>query len=309
MEHAKSKTPPTALAPILIALGVLLLIANTGLLSWNHLFNSFPLWPFVLVAIGILFLVGKRARVLGVLAVLGIGAGIYLFGPNSSEVLYETASNELSLGADRQILSVPLENASSVKVTLSPSIADLSLTALQDNSLFITGETETRNNETLESVFELRDDGEASYKLESKERGRWFGTNITAGKNWDLQMNTAVLVDLRVDLGVGESFLDLTGFQLKKLSVDTGVGGTEIILPQSGSFDVKIDSGVGTTLLRIPESLAVKLDIDRGLTGLNLQGDFLTKGDSYQSPNYEGSQQRVNIKIDSGVGEIKLIRF
>lgn len=305
MEHAPNKKTSSFIAPILILLGIALLLSNTGLLKWQTLFNDFPLWPLGLVALGIFFLFTKRVRVMGVLSVLGIGAGIYLFTPYFSQ----PADIALYSGADSNEISVALDTAKSVKVNLSPSVADLNLSASSNNSLFIQGEAETRNNEKLESSFRVADDGEARYRLTSKSTGRWFSNINTEGRNWDLQMNTSLPLDLNVDLGVGETFLDLTDFKLTHLNIDTGVGGTEIILPDQGQFDVNIGSGVGTTLLRIPAELPVSLNIDRGLTGLNIQGDFIQNGDTYQSPNFERSSQKVTIEIDSGVGAVEVIRF
>ena len=305
MERAHRDRTGPSIALVLIVAGALLLLTNTGLMSWDFWFNNIQLWPFALIALGAIFLFSKRIRVMGVLAVLGLGAVTYLAMPFVTQG-QEQASSAI---ANNTSINVPLENARSVDVSISPSVAKLELSVLQDSPSLIQGSVETRENERLESSFEVQDNGNARYKLESKGKSRWSFNTEVRSKEWILGLNPAVAMDLDVELGVGEAILDLTGLTLTDLNIDSGVGATEVTLPAAGQFDVKIDSGVGAVTLRIPADLAARIDVDRGVSSLSVDSTFEKQDDIYLSSNYETASNRVDIKIDSGVGDIEIIRF
>ena len=83
------RRPPSLVGPLgLIALGLLFLLTNLGVLSpgvWDTLWR---LWPFALIAVGVEVLVGRRTR-WGGLAVLGFLWGVVTLalGPGQTQLL------------------------------------------------------------------------------------------------------------------------------------------------------------------------------------------------------------------------------
>ena len=114
-------------------------------------------------------------------------------------------------------------------------------------------------------------------------------------------------LDLNVNLGAGESDLDLRGLRLERVEIDMGVG--EMTLDLQGfherSFDVKVDGGVGSGTLRLPSEVGVRVRIDGGLGSVNAHG--LTKtGGAYVNDAYGKSAVTIEVDINAGIGSLDL---
>ena len=124
---------------------------------------------------------------------------------------------------------------------------------------------------------------------------------------WDLNLSKAVPIDLDIDLGAGQSDLDLRGLKLRRVEIDMGVG--EMTLDLQGShqesFDVKIDGGVGSGKLYLPSEVGVRVKVDGGIGSVDAHG--LTKqGGFYINDAYGKSAVVIEVDIDAGIGSLDL---
>jgi hypothetical protein len=124
---------------------------------------------------------------------------------------------------------------------------------------------------------------------------------------WDLKLADDVPVDLRVDLGVGESALELSGLALTNLDINTGVGDVTIDLTGDWeqSFNVDIDGGIGEATVYLPSNVGVRVETDTGIGTLNVIG-LTRNGDIYTNEAYGSTDVTLDISISGGVGEITL---
>lgn len=124
---------------------------------------------------------------------------------------------------------------------------------------------------------------------------------------WLVILYDDIPMDMNVDLGVGESDLNLSGLDLQSLVVDTGVGEATIDLTGEWpeSFDVRIKGGVGETTVYLPENVGLRLEADTGIGSLVVNG-LQKEGDSnvYTNATYGESDVDITIDINGGIGEI-----
>jgi len=124
---------------------------------------------------------------------------------------------------------------------------------------------------------------------------------------WSVILNDDIPLDMNVDLGVGESNLNLNGLNLHSLVVDTGVGETNIDLTGNWqeSFDVQINGGVGKTTVYLPENAGLRLEADTGIGSLVVNG-LQKDGDSnvYTNAAYGESGVDITLDVSGGIGEI-----
>lgn len=124
---------------------------------------------------------------------------------------------------------------------------------------------------------------------------------------WSVILTNDVPMDMNIDLGVGESNLNLSGLNLQSLVVDTGVGETTIDLTGEWqeSFDVRINGGVGSTTVYLPENVGLRLEADTGIGSLVVNG-LQKEGDSnvYTNAAYGESEVDITFDISGGIGEI-----
>jgi len=122
--------------------------------------------------------------------------------------------------------------------------------------------------------------------------------------DWQLRLTDEIPVDLRVDLGVADADLDLSGIRLSHLSVDAGVGSSTVNLAgdwQDG-FDVKLDSGIGEMKVLLPKDTGIRLNVEKGIGRVDVPG-LISKGKGiYVNDAYEGASTVIDVKADVGIG-------
>ncbi len=285
---------------ILIGLGVIFLLNNFGLLSWNIWGILLRLWPILLIATGLDILIGRRSALGSLLVVALMVAAI------ATAVWF---SGMLVVGGtllSGQVISQTLGEASRADVHIGMSTGTLHISALNEPNELISGSVVTGENERVIRDFSVRN-GTAYFKLISQQQQVfWYEARDEANKTWNLRLNPNVPLSLRLDGGVGKINADLSPFMLTKLVVDTGVGNVDITLPRSGVLEAKIDGGVGNASIVIPNGMAARIRVDSGLGKVDVNGNYTRQGDIYISPDYASAINRVDLVINAGIGKISV---
>jgi len=282
---------------LLIALGVLFLLNNMGVIAvdvWDLLFRF---WPVLLIAAGLDILLGRRSGVGAVIALLVIltlaGGGLWFGG----------IGNINTGNATSESIRQALTDAEKAVVTLAPGVSRLTVGGFLTAGQLIQGEIQPLRNEQIERDFNV--EGEtAHYTLRTKSTGLPFSGFSGRGGQWDLQLNQQTPIDLRISTGVGSAELDLESLTLTALDVDTGVGETTITLPARGAFAATINGGVGQITILAPDTLALRIRAEAGLGSVNVEGDYQQTDERYVSPNYDQAKDKVELAVEGGIGSI-----
>jgi hypothetical protein len=169
-----------------------------------------------------------------------------------------------------------------------------------------------------------------------------------------LAFNDSVPLSLRINTGVGDARLSLSGLKLARIEFESGVGGAKMSAyePNSvpceyvrlkngvGGFDavglgnlnfkdfefeggvgganldftgewkqgaeIRIKVGVGGVNVRMPRDIGVRVEAEKHfLSGLHLEG-FTQKDSTYYSQNYDTAAIKVSVRVETGVGGLKI---
>jgi len=289
---------------MLIGAGVVLLLSNTGRLPWGVWQTLLSLWPVLLIAAGLDLLFGRRstwgalAAALLALAVL-VGALYVGLTQTKAEAVYRTQS-----------ISQPLVGATSAEVTIGFGAGTLNLDALTEASgNLIEGRLELGPQEQISTNFS-KPGNAANYELKSRNAWTSSFTNPAsawpADKTWDLALSRDIPIRLRIDSGAGRNVLDLAQLNIPQLNIHGGLGQVDLTLPQRGSSQTVIDGGVGQIIVRVPQGVAARIQVEGGLGGVVVNGTFQKSGDTYVSPGYATAENRADVRINSGVGQLTI---
>ena len=146
--------------------------------------------------------------------------------------------------------------------------------------------------------------GELLVKQASASSGSLDGK---ARNEWDISFNDEVPTDLMVQLGAGESDLDLDSLTLTGLDLKMGAGKTTVDLTgdYAQGFDASIEGGVGEATVLLPSEVGVKAKAAGGIGGINAKG-LKKVGDSYVNDAYGESDVNLSVDVKGGVGQINL---
>gem|GEM_PF-283729 len=286
----------TALPLLLIALGVVILAVRVGVLSWAGLLGLLQLWPLLLIALGVDILLRGRYRLAVLVAALALGGLIWSGRMN--------LRGFGGIAAETHVIEQPLGDAERAEIHLSVGVSELRLQSLQGSSNLIEGTVETGRGERLLQAAKRRG-GVLVVDLESKQRGGvMFG--FREKRLWDLALSPDVPLALELEAGVGRSELDLMDLKVSDFTLDAGVGDVRVTLPRRGRYRATFDNGVGATVIRVPEGLAARIEVSTGVGAVTVHGDYTREEGVYLSADYATAENRVDLRVDGGVGAITI---
>jgi hypothetical protein len=141
------------------------------------------------------------------------------------------------------------------------------------------------------------------------EQGRGDDGRLGGGarNEWDLRFNDDVPTDLVVEMGAGESDLDLDSLNLTGLDLQMGAGKTTVDLTgdYAQDFDARIQGGVGEATVLVPSEVGVRVRAEGGLGKINAEG-FQREGEAYVNDAYGDSDVSLDVDVQGGVGSINL---
>jgi hypothetical protein len=128
-----------------------------------------------------------------------------------------------------------------------------------------------------------------------------------ARNEWDIHFNDEVPTDLSVQMGAGESNLDLDSLTPTGLTLHMGSGKTTVDLTgdYARSLDARIEGGVGDATVLLPSEVGARVSAEGGLGKINAEG-LRREDNSYVNDVYGDSEITLDVDIQGGVGEITL---
>ena len=146
--------------------------------------------------------------------------------------------------------------------------------------------------------------GELSVEQGSSEGVR-LGSDVR--NEWEVRFNDEVPTDLRVEMGAGESNLDLDSLTLTGFDLQMGAGKTTVDLTgdYTRGFDASIEGGVGEATVLVPSEVGVRVRAEGGLGKINAEG-FRREGQAYVNDAYGDSEVTLDVDVRGGVGQINL---
>src|SRR5215210_4031882 len=201
--------------------------------------------------------------------------------------------------------SVDLKNAQSARAQLKMGAGELNVTGGADQ--LMEGDFSYNVSEWKPKVsYDVSgQEGELIVKQGGANEGARLGGD--ARNEWDISFNDEVPTDLVVEMGAGESDLDLDSLALKGLDLQMGAGKTTVDLTgdYAQSFDASIQGGVGEATIMLPSEIGVKAKAEGGLGKINAEG-LKRVGDSYVNDAYGESDVNLNVDVQGGIGAINL---
>ena len=285
---------------VLIAIGALALLNNLGLVQLGALLGILQYWPVALVAVGVDLLTSGRYRTLVIVGAVAVALLLWSLAGGAQRLVGGASPAEVAT------VEHQLEGAAAARVTLDLGIGRVRIDDAAASGMLAVGSVALARGESLEQAYG-RENGTAL--LELRTRGPSGSTTFGSGdeRRWALSLTREVPLALRVNAGVGENRIDLRSAQLIDLSFRGGVGESVIELP-TGSYAASVDVGVGATTVRVPLGAAVRLTVATGLGRSDVRGDWNRVGDVYTTPGFESAQERIELRVNGGIGAVSVER-
>jgi hypothetical protein len=257
-----------------VTVGFILLGITIGPLRWTVWFAVLPLWPILLVALGVELLGrGLHADWLralsNVLIVIGLLYGVFVLAPSPGRAAFPFSISTEAGAVYSQ--SVPHNAAVATgRATVKVGATQLALKA-GDDLAAITGRAPTGERPTIAA---LTPGDTADVSVSDPSNRSVFIP--TSDRSLDLTLDRAVTwSELRFDLGAVAADLDLSGLRAERVVVNMGASDARIkIGSQSGKVAVNVNGGATALTLVVPASSTCTVNSTSGLSDVRVPSSF-----------------------------------
>lgn len=126
-------------------------------------------------------------------------------------------------------------------------------------------------------------------------------------ESWNLHLDPEMLWDIAVNCGAGQANLNLGALNLRSIDVHIGVGQVDLNLEgmPRRDYDVNVSGGVGQATIQLPKNVGIWAEAHGGIGSIDVTG-LEKQGDHYQNALYDKSKINLHVKVDGGIGEIRI---
>lgn len=297
--NSRYRRPSITGPVILIALGVIFLLNNLGLIELNVWDVVMRFWPILLIAVGLDILIGHRSAwgaAIALIVVLAILAGGIVFFDKQPR--WTNASEKIE---------IPLRNVENAIVTIDPALGYLHLGALPKGAhTLVEGDVRPLIGEEISETIDFSG---TRATVDLRTKGFIvvpFFSGWSGQPSWDLALHPGVAIDMIVDFGVGKVELDLRDLQIGEIQAEHGIGQLILLLPPEANDDIFLKGGIGEILVVIPKNVGVRLSADVGIGNVRVPSGYARDGDFYISPGYAAAEKQIEMVIDLGIGSVQV---
>ncbi len=256
---------------LILLVGLAFLASSLGWFQGVNIWNL--VWPFILISMGLWFIFStltNRNRP------LPTSTGKVVLGDSTDgEIILKHGAGKLDVGST------------------------LDLDALLEGTF--TGEVEQKED---------REGKHTRVVIQANPRmmENFPGVLGSTGFSWKLGLTKKIPLTLKVESGASDTSLDLSELKVTDLKIDTGASSTRVVLPKkAGSSNVKISAGAASIDVTVPEGVAARIKLSTAISGNKVDNvRFPWNGSVYESADYETAKNKVDLKIDSGVGTVDI---
>jgi len=233
-------------------------------------------------------------------------------------------------------LSEPLDGATTARVDVNAGDGNLTIDRLTGGEQMLVGGTlQYLENQGLPAWTLVSSNGQATLTLRGgAAKQPWFRfpwATCNGATEWQIHLNPTVSSDIAAHSDGGNVKLNLAGMAVTRVSADTGGGNMDVVLPDNaanlsvtaktgagnvtveigssitGSNTINAKSGAGNVVVRIPSGVAARIHATSGLGKAIVDPRFSkTDGNTYQSSDYDGAADKVEITVHSGAGNVSV---
>jgi hypothetical protein len=292
---------------LLIALGIVFLLSNFGVISGISWLAVASLWPLLLILIGLDIAFARRWPVPALAAeVLVIAAGLALlaYSPNLSPGVFVFRD---SSGPGLTQVTVPRGEATQLTLRLDA--------AATHTYRVSGGATALVEAQSANPDLRVRPSGttRAEVRIDQVSPDGFFHRSVEG----DIQIRIAsdVPTSLRLDAAAGQADIDLSDVRITAADVNFGASLMRLVLPKPTSdVAIDMDGGASNITITVPDGVEARITTTGGFLTLrsdnprlgnpgNSSGIFAGRS-SVETSGYSTATNRVTVTISAGASSI-----
>lgn len=294
---------------LFVIIGLLGLLNNffDFIVHWDTLWK---LWPLLLVLLGVsAFLKDSKSKWI-VIGGVGLLAGVVLFasvqrGCSGVERIVGNFDDHDSAYTEQELFHPYDSTVAAARFVFEGGAGHFEIGEGTDRFVWAS---------VRSSVSDYRLDhdpaaGTPEFRLAMNDESvSWHGSKMR--NHVIIRLHPDPLWDLDIDAGAAKIDFDLSAYRLRRLDLDAGAASIDVRLgSRADTCVVRVETGASSVRLSVPTDVACELRTESALSSRHING-FVSLGDGlYRSENFDKSDKRILIFIESGLSSITVDRY
>src|SRR5690606_12670690 len=291
---------------IVLFIGLILLLTNLDYIDFNWL-AVFSLWPVLLILLGLSFMLPYKPESKYIMIVATV-ATLALFAYKGLEPRNETQNFHSDRRGGTAVFSRDLNPEIKYgRLNIEGGAISYRMSGSTDKLFY----AETRSNASSFSLSE-KTKGENTtidFIMRGKEGIELNENNIR--NNAIMRFNKDLIWEVDLKIGAGAADFELSNYKVKKVEVDGGVSSINIRMgmPFEKESTMELKGGLASFELNIPDEAACKIVTKSALSSQNFEGFNKQEDGSYITDNYNTTDKKFLITMESGLSSFSVKRY
>jgi hypothetical protein len=295
---------------LLIALGLVFLLQNFGLISGISWLAVARLWPLLLILIGLDIAFARRwplPTLAAEVVVIAAGLALVAYAPNLGPGLFVFSDGN---GPGLTDVTVPRGDATQLSLTVNAGATRAYHLSGGSKELV---EAQSANPDLRVRNSAPRVSGRADVRLDQVSPNGF----LRPGNAADIQIRLAsdVPTSLTINVGAGDFDIDLSDIRVTDARVNVGASSMRFALPKpSGNVDIRMNGGASSVTITVPDGVEARIATTGGFLSLRSDnarlgtggsvGGCIACGNSIETSGYTAARDRVTVTISAGATSI-----
>ncbi len=289
---------------ILILVGVLFTLENLNIIDFDW-YNLWRLWPVVLVLWGVSILPVKNMIKVGLVILVLLGSIFYMM---DRTVQWRNEDYSTSYQHDNrsitQEFTIPYEDSVQT-ASLDMEVAASSFVLVDESFDLIDFDKKGSVIDYKYSVKQTDSSVDVDIYMEDE-----IVLKSNSHNRIDMSLNPQPVWDMHFEVGAADVNFDLSGLKISDLDIEAGAAAIKVKLgDEFPDTRVNIESGASSIKLKVPEESGCDLNITSVMSGKSISGFEKIDHGHYRTANFEESENKIYLVVETAVSSYSIIRY
>ena len=290
---------------LLIAIGLIFLLANFGLIGPVSALAILSLWPLILILGGIDIAIGRRWPLAALAAdVLILAAGLTLVAAQPAGLPFtpvvfirgDNTPGTNSVSVPRGVKLADGTAADAKSLTFHVNGGAGTFTVHGGASTLVSANSD-QDNLSVRTTYRA---DQVDVRLDEGDRGFHFGGN--GATHVDIQLASDVPTSFDMNAGAGEFVLDLRDVKLTDARMNVGAASLRIVLPKAtGDVPITVTAGASSVVIEVPDGVEARVNTSGAIISMHSDNPRVS---SNETAGYAAAKDRVTVRVNAGASSV-----
>ncbi len=304
------KTGSIFFGSFFIVLGGLFLVKNLGI-ETASIDNLIKLWPLILIALGVSYLIGNEviARVLA--AVSGVLGGVIVwtvfqqFTPSKISLFTSSPASADSIANVQSFVALYDGKTPKARCKLEAGVGEFILKDTTTNLLKV----EAQSSFGIYELRQVREGDTENIEIQMQDAEVTLGQKMT--NKFELALNPNPIWNIQTDIGAAKVDFDLSPFQVQHIHIESGAASVKLkIGSRCDSVRLDLSTAASTVKLLVPKESGCQITSEDDFSSkINASGFTKYEKSILRTKGFEDASKKIYIVLESGLSNLNIEQY